>query len=177
MFPKVRNNPLRRIVTTGTITFNRYLRPRCVRCRGRMRGGTSMLTRTLVSHNFAVMSNNASGRSVLMSLHSGCPSLANGMTRGTLMTTSVAMGGGVMPFSDHSTFRASNVHLNAPTVAAHNTGRSLVLRVTRVVRAMLSGISGRRMVTRVHTHIGGAVRGCPVFTCWEPRCVGWWFAA
>lgn len=131
-----------------------------------------MLTRTLVSHNFAVISNNASGRSVLMSLHAGCPSLANGMTRGTLITTSVAMGGGVIPFSDHSTFRASNVHLKAPTVAAHKTGRSLVLRVTRVVRAILSGMSGRRMVTRIHTHMGRAVGGCPVFTCWSAASVG-----
>lgn len=125
-----------------------------------------MLTRTLVSHNFAVMSKKASGRSVLMSLHDGCPSLAKGMTRGTLMTTSVAIGGGVMPFSAHSTFRASNVHLKAPTVAAHNTGRSLVCRVTRVVRAMLSGMSGRRIVTSMHRHMGRAVGGCPVFTCW-----------
>ncbi len=128
VFPNARNNPLRRVVTTGTITFNRTLTPRFARCTGRVIGGTTILTSRLGGNKVGLISNNASGRLVLLSLENA--NMANGRLRRHLSRIRVATGGGTVPGSPRGPFIADNLHVNAPTMAAHNFGRRRVGLVT-----------------------------------------------
>lgn len=164
MFPKVRKNPLVRIVTNGTIYFGRTLRPRCGACVRRIIGGTGTLYGNLGTHKIGVISKSASGRLVLMSLSKARAD--KGRLRGHLSSTRMATGGGAVPGSPHSPFMADNMELKAPTIAAHKVGRSSVSGVTRVVTVMVRDRRGMRGTGTVITRLA---TGCPLY--WWGGCV------
>lgn len=158
VFPNARNNPLVRIVTTGTIYFNRTLGPRFGRCNGGVISGYGTLTSKLLGENGGLISNNASGRILLVSLHSA--SMANGRLRTHLSSYCVAMGGGAVPNRPHSPFMADNMEVNATTIAAENLGRRSVSGVTRCVALILGSCRGDGR--GIETNIRRVYGGCPL---------------
>ncbi len=139
--------------------------PRFGTCTRRVITGYGILTSRLVTTKFGLISNKASGRLYLLSLHRDRPGVANGSTRLTLSTTGVAAGGGAIPGRAHSPFRTDKVHLNATTYAAHNVGRPRVGLVTGTVMAILSGVGSTSGVTRTGAVSRSLYRTFPL-PCW-----------